>query len=77
MASSEILVQIFQPLFITKVFFLIILFAFAIFTLVVARQVQVMNSVITENQSSSILGLLAIFIVIAAISLFIVSLAML
>lgn len=77
MASSEILVQIFQPLFITKVFFLIILFAFAIFTLVVARQVQVMNSVITENQSSSILGLLAIFIVIAAISLFIVSLVIL
>lgn len=77
MSSSEILIQIFQPLFITKVFLLVILFAFAIFTIVIAKQIQAMNSVIAENESSAILNVLSILIVIAAISLFIVSLAIL
>lgn len=77
MSSSEILIQIFQPLFITKVFFLVVLFSFAVFAIVIAKQIQIMNSVVAEGQSSTVLSVLSTFIVIAAISLFIVSLVIL
>lgn len=63
--------------FIIKILFAIILFLYVIFTFVIFNQVTVMNRVITEKHSSFILGFLAFFIMILAISLFGLTLAIL
>lgn len=77
MSNEIVLSQLLQPLLLTKIFFLILIFAYIIFAIVIARQVRVMNNVVTEKQSSMLLSLLSIINVIAAISLFIVTLAIL
>lgn len=77
MSNEIVLSQLLQPLLLTKIFFLILIFAYIIFAIVISRQVRVMNNVVTEKQSSMLLSLLSIINVIAAISLFIVTLAIL
>lgn len=63
--------------FIIKILFAIILFIYVIFTFVIVNQVTTMNKVITEKHSSFILTFIAFLIMILAISLFLLTLAIL
>lgn len=63
--------------FIIKFLFAIILFLYVIFTFVIFNQVSVMNRVITEKHSSFIIAFISFFIMILAISLFLLTLAIL
>gem|GEM_PF-6022230 len=66
-----------QPTFLLKLVFLIVLFLYSIFTLVVLHQVRVMNAVVQETHSSTILAIVAGINFLAAVSLFIYAIAIL
>lgn len=77
MPSDFSLSQFLQPLFGLKILFLIIIFIFIIFTFVVLNQVNTMNKIVNEAQSSFILKLIAILNLLLTISLFLFALAIL
>lgn len=69
--------QFLQPLFGLKILFSIIIFIFIVFTFVVLNQVNTMNKIVSEAQSSFILKLIAILNLLLAVSLFLFALAIL
>lgn len=67
----------FDPLHFVKLGFLIILFLFIIFLLIVAKQVSAMNKILTARYASTALLLFSLLLVLAAVSLFAASVAIL
>lgn len=77
MPSDFLLSQFLQPLFGLKIIFLIILFLLIIFNFVIQNQVNTMNKIVSEAQSSFILKLIAVLNLLLVISLFLFALAIL
>lgn len=69
--------QFTSPLFFLKVVFLIVFFLYGILTLVIFNQVKVMGRVAREVHSSAIIEAIALFNLLAAISLFLYALVIL
>ena len=60
-----------------KIGFLVIDFAFIVFLVVVVKQVQTMNTIVNDSNDSSIIKSVALFLLIAGISLFLAALVIL
>lgn len=69
--------NIFQPLFLLKLFILIIIFFYVIFSSVVSNQIRVMNKIETIPPVAEILQILAIIHLMLAFSLFFLAVAIL
>ncbi|GEM_PF-6553049 len=66
-----------RPFFLLKIGFLLVIFIYIIFSLVVLNQISAMNNIIKEVRSSVIVYFLAILNLLAALSLFLISLVIL
>jgi hypothetical protein len=71
------LLQITQAHFLVKIGFLVIDFAFIVFLIVVIKQINTMNTIVNDSNDSSIIRSVAVFLFIAAISLFLTALVIL
>jgi hypothetical protein len=71
------LLQISQMNSFVKVLFLITSFAFALFLLVVIKQVSTMNTIVNDDNSSSVVKLIALILFIVSVSLFLTALVIL
>lgn len=60
-----------------KIGFLIVDFAFIIFLMVVLKQVHTMNTIVNDSSDSYTIKSVALFLVVAAISLFLAALVIL
>jgi len=59
--------------FFIKIAVLIVLFMFTVFTLVILNQIRTMNRIITQSVVSSVLFLVALGLVFASMSLFLLA----
>jgi hypothetical protein len=71
------LLQISQMDLFIKILFLIINFAFALFLLVVIKQVTTMNTIVNDDNSSSVVKSTAFILFIVSVSLFLTALVIL
>jgi len=70
-------IQISQAHSLIKIGFLVIDFAFIVFLAVVIKQINTMNTIVNDSNDSSIIRSMAVFLFIAAISLFLTALVIL
>lgn len=77
MFNETILAQILDPLFLTKIGFIVFIGFYAIFTFVVFNQVKTMNKIVNEDKSSNFIFILSLLNMLLAVSLFIASLVIL
>lgn len=77
MIDFSFLGNIFSGGFIIKVSLLVLIFGYIIFAIVLLNQVRVMNKIVTYESVSSVILLIALANVIAAVALFLYAIAIL
>lgn len=66
-----------QPLFLTKIGLLALIVIFIIFTIIVSNQTATMNKTLIQKQTSGLLQIFSIILILLAISLFLTALVIL
>ena len=77
MLNPNQIIQILQPAFIFKIGLVIILSIFALFLLVINRQISLLNKIISENFYGSLLQFLALGLFVATAFLIILAVVLL
>lgn len=75
--SLDFFSQFGDPLFLVKIIFLVFLLFYAVFSLVIFNQAVVMERIVRQASSSSVIKLFAVLNILLAFSLFLISLAIL